>query len=132
MNCLEIIGNLTVDPVMREVNINNVPTKVTNFSVAVNERAPAGVKKDPVYFRVHAWRGLAETCFKYLKKGRKVLVKGPVRMNSYKDTNGAIRYALEVRADDLEFLDANPDKSADGASDELETLDPSELAFTSD
>lgn len=118
----KIIGNLTNDPVLKTVMINNVPTKVVNFSVAANETG----KKDATYFRVHAWRGQAENCAAFLKKGRKVYISGPVRLNSYKDSSGAIRYAMELRGDTIEFLDRKP---AEEGSDELETLDESQLPF---
>lgn len=120
MQKLIVTGNLTVDPKMKEVNINGVATKVVNFSIALNERG----REEPTYFRVHAWRGLAETCAKYLKKGRKVMVTGPVHQNSYKDSTGAIRYAMEVRADEIEFLDRNPDS---GKEDALEQLDEADV-----
>lgn len=105
---------------MKEVSINDVPTKVTNFTVAVNERG----RKEPTYFKAHAWRGLAETCAAWLKKGRKVMITGPVRMKSYKDSNQAIRFSLEVRADEVEFLDSKP---ATYDSDDLEAFDESEF-----
>ena len=105
MNCISIIGNLTTDPTIKTVNIQNVPTEVTNFSIAVNER---GVKDVVTYFRCHAWRGLAKNCFDYLSKGRKVYLKGPVHLNSYKDSSGAIRYSMDIRVDEIEFLDKKP------------------------
>jgi single-strand DNA-binding protein len=115
MNRTTIIGNLTTNPVMKTVNVKNVPTKVVNFSIAVNERG----RDEPTYFRCHAWRGLAETCASYLKKGRKVWLAGPVHLNSYKDSSNAIRYAMEIRVEDIEFLDAKP---VDETPDELEQL----------
>ena len=118
----KIIGNLTNDPVLKTVMINDVPTKVVNFSVAANETG----KKETTYFRVHAWRGQAENCAAFLKKGRKVYISGPVRLNSYKDSSGAIRYAMELRGDTIEFLDRKP---MEESPDELETLDESQLPF---
>lgn len=122
MNKLIIVGNLTVDPTLKTVNVKTasgeaVPTKVCNFSVAVNERG----KDKPTYFRVHAWRGLAETCATYLKVGRKVMVVGPVKQNSYTDNSGAIRYAMEVRAEEVEFLDRKPQ------AEELDELEEEEF-----
>lgn len=122
MNKITAVGNLTADPTLRTVKVKNVDTKVSNFSIAVNERG----REEPTYFRVHAWRGLAETCASYLKKGRKVMVVGPVHQNSYKDNNGAIRYAMEIRAEEIEFLDRKPE---DETEDELEQLDEDELPF---
>lgn len=138
MNKLEIIGNLTVDPVLRTVNVKDVPTKVTNFSIAVNERGRNGAdgKPEPTYFRCHAWRQMAEICAEHLRKGRKVLIVGPVHMNSYKDSNGAIRYAMDVRIDDIEFLDRKPvDEEANDVPDDapdVDNLTLSDLPFTSE
>lgn len=131
MNKLELIGNLTTDPVMKTVMIKDTPTKVTNFSIAVNERkrADSTDKPEPVYFRCHVWRGLAETCAEYLRKGRKVWISGPVKMNSYKDSSGAIRYAMDVRIDDIEFLDSKqPAGQMETTQEEdLETLSEAEF-----
>lgn len=122
MHCIFAIGNLTNDPVMRTVEFEGAPTKVTNFSIAVNERG----RTEPTYYRCHAWRGLAETCAEFLKKGRKVFVRGPVRLNSYKDSSGAIRYAMDIRVDEIEFLDRKP---VEEQPDDLEVLSEEDLPF---
>ena len=111
MNKLTIVGNLTADPVLKTVTVGGNEVKVANFTVAVNEKY--GQTAKTTFFKVHAWRGLGETCAEYLKKGRKVLIEGPVRLNSYKDNTGAYRYDLEVRGDAVEFLDKKPEEEED-------------------
>ena len=103
MNKLTIIGNLTKDPELRTTpqGIN-----VCDFTVAVNHRKGEGSD----FFRVTAWRGLAETCSKYLAKGRKVCVVGPVSARSYQTQNGEARVSLEVTAEDVEFLSPKADQ----------------------
>lgn len=98
MNKLTIIGNLTRDPELRTTpqGIN-----VCDFTVAVNGRKQGD---DATYFRVTVWRGLADICAKYLAKGRKVCVVGPVSARSYQAQNGDTRVTLEVTAEDVEFL----------------------------
>ena len=78
---------------------------VCSFSVAVNRRR-AGDQQQPQadYFRVSAWRGLAENCQKYLAKGRKVAVTGSVSVSTYQAQDGTTRASLEISADDVEFL----------------------------
>ena len=98
-------GNMTADPILNTRNIGGVETKVVNFTVAVNEGS--GEQRKTTYVRVHAWRGLAETIAKYTAKGSKVLVTGPVRINSYVDKNGSFQCNLELRADEIEFLSAH-------------------------
>ena len=99
MNHLVIIGNVCNDPEARTTK-NNVP--VTFFTVAVNN--PKGAEaKDADFFRVAAFRGLAENCAKYLAKGRKVAVAGSIHLNTY-ESNGKTRATMDVIASDVQFL----------------------------
>lgn len=101
MNKLILIGNLTRDPEQR-----TTPNGVTvcNFTLAVNRRGKAGQEQVADYFRVMAWRQLGENCAKYLAKGRKAFVSGPVSVSTYQAQDGSTRVQLEVTAEDVEFL----------------------------
>lgn len=100
MNKLTIIGNLTRDPELRTTpsGIN-----VCTFPVAVNKRNKKDGEDEADFFRVSAWRGLADICGKYLAKGRKVAVVGSVSINTW-EKNGKHGASMEVNADDVEFL----------------------------
>lgn len=100
MNKLTIIGNLTADPQMRTTQSG---INVCSFTVAVNRRQK-GDSHAADFFRVNAWRQLGENCQKFLTKGRKVAVVGPVSINLYTTQNGETRANMEVTADDVEFL----------------------------
>ena len=104
MNKIFLIGNLTRDPEMRSTQ-NGTP--VCTFTVAVNRRsrqsAEAG-QPEADFFRVTTWRQQAETCSRYLAKGRKVGVTGTLTLQSYTGSDGQQRYSLEVNADEVEFL----------------------------
>lgn len=106
MNKLTIIGNLTRDPELRTTQDG---TSVCAFTVAVNRRQSAqqrqaGQQPEADYFRVSAWREKGEICAKYLGKGKKVCVIGPVTVRTYQDNAGNTRASLEVTAEDVEFL----------------------------
>ena len=102
MNRLTIIGNLTRDP---ELRTTSAGINVCSFTVAVNRRRSAnGNQPEADFFRVSAWRALGENCQRYLAKGRKVAVTGPVSVSTYTGNNGVTRASLEVTADDVEFL----------------------------
>ena len=50
------------------------------------------------------WRGLADNCGKYLKKGQQAGVSGELTSRTYDDKNGSRHYVTELTADDVEFL----------------------------
>lgn len=102
MNKCQIVGNLTRDPELRSTQSG---IAVCTFTVAVNRRnTGAKAEQQADYFRVTAWRGLGETCSKYLAKGRKVAVCGSVSAVPYTAQDGTARASLELTADDVEFL----------------------------
>lgn len=108
MNKLTIIGNLTRDP---ELRTTSTGINVCSFTVAVNRRRSSQNNNQPEadFFRISAWRQLGENCQKYLSKGRKVCVVGPVSVSSYTGNDGATRFSLDVVAEDVEFLSSRSD-----------------------
>lgn len=109
MNKLTIIGNLTRDPELRTTQSG---LNVCSFTVAVNRRRKAQDQTEADYFRVTAWRELGENCQRYLAKGRKVAVCGPVTVSTYTANDGTTRANLEVTADEVEFLSSREEASA--------------------
>lgn len=108
MNKLTITGNLVRDPELRTVGSG---INVCTFTVAVNRRKKAEGQPEADFFRVSAWRGLAETCSKYLAKGRKVAVVGSVSAQAYMGSDGTAKASLELTADDVEFLSSRNEQS---------------------
>ena len=98
MNKAFIVGRLTKDPENRTTP-NGV--SVTTFTVAVTRR---NNREETDFLTVVAWRGLADTCSKYLVKGQQVAVCGEIRNRSYEAKDGTKRYITEIQADDVEFL----------------------------
>ena len=115
MNKLIIIGNLTRDPELRTTPSGD---SVCTFTVAVNRRTRRDAQNQPEadFFRVSAWRVLGENCAKYLAKGRKVFVSGPVSVRTYQAQDGSTRASLEVNAEDVEFLSSRNEDAAAGYS----------------
>jgi len=119
MNKIVIIGNLTRDP---QVRTTNAGATVCSFAVAVNRRfADADGNRGVDYFNVSAWRQLGENCAKYLKKGSKVGVAGELQVRQYDDKEGQKRTAVDINADEVEFLSprsAGGDLGGEGAAAE--------------
>ena len=98
MNKLTIIGNLVKDP---ELRTTATGLSVCSFTVAVNRKKQDQQETD--YFRVTAWRERGEICAKYLQKGKKVCVIGPVSVRTW-EKDGKSGASLEVMAEEVEFL----------------------------
>ena len=112
MNKLTIIGNLTRDPESRTTATGST---VCSFGVAVNRRRSQNSNQPEAdFFRVSAWNQLGENCQRYLAKGRKVYVSGPLTARTYQANDGTTRVSLEVQADDVEFLSSRNDDQAGG------------------
>ena len=114
MNRLTIIGNLTRDPEQRTTPSG---ATVCSFTVAVNRRGRRDAQNNQPeadFFRVSAWNQLGENCARYLAKGRKVAVVGPVSIHTYQGNDGQTRASLEVMANDVEFLSSRNEGEGDG------------------
>lgn len=98
MNKVFIVGRLTRDPEHRTTP-NGI--SVTTFSVAVTRRTN---REESDFLNVVVWRGLADSCAKYLVKGQQVAVCGELRTRSYDAKDGTKRYMTEIQAEDVEFL----------------------------
>ena len=101
MNKLTIIGNLTNDP---ELRTTTAGINVCSFTVAVNRRKKVEGQPEADFFRVSAWREKGENCARFLGKGKKVCVIGPVAVRTYTANDGTTRAQMEVTADEVEFL----------------------------
>ncbi len=117
MNKIILIGNLTRDPELRNVAGG---VSVCDFTIAVNDRRSrnqqnGGQQQETAqFFRVTAWRQLGENCAKYLAKGRKVFVSGPLNARTYQANDGTTRVSLEVTAEDVEFLTSRAESEGMG------------------
>lgn len=127
MNKLTIIGHLTRDPELRTTTSG---VNVCTFTVAVNRRKTNN-NQDPGadFFKVTAWRERGETCAKYLAKGRKVCVIGPVSVSTYTGNDGQMRCSLDVTADEVEFLSSRNENDAPQAQEPQQKVD-AQTGFT--
>lgn len=102
MNRIVLIGNLSRDPELRTTNSG---VAVCTFTLAVNRRfANQQGEREADFIPVVVWRQQAESCAKYLSKGRKCAVIGTIQTRSYQAQDGSTRHVTEVVADEIEFL----------------------------
>lgn len=102
MNIVVLVGRLTKDP---ELITTNNGISVCRFSIAVQRKfANEDGEREADFINIVAWRGLADTCGKYLKKGTRVGIEGSIQTRSFDGKDGTRKYAFEVVADEVEFL----------------------------
>ena len=104
------MGRLTRDPEQRTTTTGKT---IANFSIAVDR---GGQDDSADFFEVTAWEKLGELVMQYLGKGRRVLVQGRLRQDSWDDKEtGKKRSRVEVTATDVTFLDGPSGDSAPAA-----------------
>ena len=128
-----IAGYLGRDPEMRYTQDG---TPVTNFSVATSRKwkgADGSQSEETTWFRVSAWRRLAETCNEYLKKGSAVLIEGRLNPDengnpkTYTKNDGSAGASFELTAQIVKFLGGG---SGNGSTSEAPPVeDETEIPF---
>lgn len=106
MSKMTVVGNLTGDP---ELRFTPSGAAVVNFTVAENHRkkdAQTGEWSDDgsTFYRVTAWRGLAENVAESLTKGCRVIVSGEFRTREFErkgERAGEKGMSVEINADNI-------------------------------
>jgi len=105
LNKVSLIGRLGADP---EITFTTKKKPVCKFSIATDD----GVKNEkgesvPQWHKIVAWEDLAETCAKYLVKGRQVYVEGRLKNEEWvdKETSKKMRRTV-ISAYSVRFLDS--------------------------
>ena len=126
LNKVTLIGHLGQDPELR-----NLPSgqAVGRFSVATDEpyTDKEGKRQEHTeWHQVVTFGKVAETCGKYLAKGRQVYVEGRLRTREYDaKNNGGKRQRTEIVAIRVQFLGIPP-ADAKGASAVEEPFPPAD------
>ena len=106
LNKVILGGRLTADPELKQTPQG---VSVTSFSVAVNRR---GKDAQTDFINCIAWRQTAEIICKFFRKGSSICIVGNIQVRTWNDNNGNKRYATEVIADEVHFVDSRDEQSA--------------------
>ena len=100
INQVILMGRLTREPEQRTTTTGKT---IASFSIAVDR---GGQEDAADFFNVTAWEKLGELVMQYLAKGRRVLVQGRLRQDTWDDKEtGKKQSRIEVVATDVTFLD---------------------------
>jgi single-strand DNA-binding protein len=120
INKVIVIGNLGANP-----NIRALPSgsNVANFSLATTERFTDrnGARQERTeWHRVVAFGPLADTCQRFLSKGRQVYIEGRLTTRQYEAKDGSgKRYRTEIVARQLRMLGNHANTPKAEASDDI-------------
>lgn len=130
MNKIQIIGRLTADPELRSTGSG---VQVCSFTVAVNRRFN---REETDFFPVTVWKEAAVNCNKFLAKGSQVGVCGSLQIRRYDDKDGIKRTAIDLQADEVEFLSArnesapaSPNNKPEVKVSELDEVEDDDMPF---
>lgn len=118
LNSVTIGGRLTRDPELR-----HTPTglAVCKFGVALGRKyrdKNNETQEEVTFVDVECWQKLAENVGKYTSKGKRVIVVGRLKLDSWQDKEGQHRQKLYINAVDVQFIDWKEDNR--GGSDRSE------------
>lgn len=120
LNKVILVGRLTADPELKQTQSG---TAVTSFTLAINRRyqpknedgSPAQQQAD--FINCVAWRQTAEFLCRYFRKGSAVCITGAIQTRSWTDNHNVKRYATEVIADEVMFVDSKNESGAAPVAD---------------
>lgn len=102
--CKVIVGGrITAEP---ELKTTPSGIAVTSFSVAVNRRSSGNQESQADFFNVTAWRQTAEFVTKYFHKASSICIVGTLQNRTWTDQQGQKRFATDIVADEVHFVDA--------------------------
>ena len=105
VNKVILIGRVGQDPEMKDHN----GLAICNFSMATSKewKDDSGEKQEKTeWHRIVCFKQLAETCGKYLAKGKQVYLEGELQTRSWEDDAGVKKYMTEILARNVQFLSA--------------------------
>lgn len=104
-NRIIIVGNLTRDPELKQLTSGQ---GVCRLGLASNRefknRQTGASVQEVCYVDVDVWGPQADSCHKYLQKGRPVLIEGRLKLDTWQDQNGQNRSKHLIVADRVVFL----------------------------
>lgn len=104
VNQVVILGRVGRDPEVRTVGQNN--SKVAQFSLCTGGKYQTKDGRevdDTAWHNIVAWRNLAETAEKYIRKGSQVFIIGHLSYREYTDNAGNKKNVTDIVADKIEL-----------------------------
>lgn len=107
-----LVGRLCTEPELRQTTSG---VQVCTFRLAVQRAyAPRGGERQTDFLSIVAWRTQADFISRYFHKGNMIGIDGHIETRSYTDKNNQQRYAFEIIAENVFFVESKSSASAGG------------------
>jgi single-strand DNA-binding protein len=106
LNRAQIIGHLTEAPEVRQTPNGQMVGDLNIMTRSTFVNATGQPQQSTAFHNVVVWRGLAEICDKYLKKGSQVYINGRIQTDEWQDPQGQKRFKTRITADEMILLDS--------------------------
>ncbi len=129
INSVVLVGRTVKEPEVRQIPSG---TSVANFTLAINKQLTKDKKqeieaaggKTADFINVVAWGKTADVCGQYLGKGKLVAIQGRIQTRSWEAQDGSRRYATEVVAEQVRFIEWKDSNTGVQENDEEEEIVP--------
>lgn len=122
LNKVMLIGNVGQDPAVRFLDgntANGTNAKIATFTLATTERyrdRNGNLQENTEWHNIVAWRGLADTVERFVKKGTQIYVEGHLRTRNWTDQSEQKHYITEIVADNIQLLGRRPEREEEGGA----------------
>ena len=117
LNKVQIIGNLTQDPELRQTpNGQSVCTVGVATNRSWTDKNTGQTQEKVEFHNVVLWGKLAEITAQYMKKGRQVYIEGRLETRSWEAQDGQKKYRTEIIGENMLMLGNKGDAPATGSA----------------
>jgi len=122
LNKVMLIGNVGKDPELKHTP-SGIPVVSFNLATTDSWRDRTGTLQEHTdWHSVVAWRGLAEICYKLVKKGTRIYVEGKLQTRKVDDKNGNRKRIVEILIDNMLLLDGKKKKDMDNLEEDFDSF----------
>lgn len=129
-NRIIIVGNLTRDPEYKQLPSGQ---GVCRLGLASNRqfknRQTGSQIQEVCYVDIDVWGPQADSCNKFLQKGRGVLIEGRLKFDTWQDQQGQTRSKHSIVADRVVFLGAGAEAGETQDEPSAEDFSSSKVSF---
>lgn len=126
-NKVIMMGNLTRDPEFKQLPSGQ---SICRLGLASNRqfksRQSDSMVQEVCFVDIDVWGNQAESCNKYLEKGRSILIEGRLKLDTWQDNEGQKRSKHSIVAERVTFL-----KSGSVADDGMQAAQSSDFGQAS-